>query len=137
MRLFIYDLLRFLLLMMNFLNLKITVMLNKYFKNTSYSVGSLVKEYKKLAHKYHPDAGGTNEDFVAMTKEYESIIEGMEEPKQQSNTEVNNGKNIVIRNDYKYQKSNTEVRLPINDEKHNEIIDFIAPNLAKRIVHPL
>lgn len=69
MSLFISDLVRFLLLMMNSLNLKITVMLNKYFKNTSYSVGSLVKEYKKLAHKYHPDAGGTNEDFVAMTKE--------------------------------------------------------------------
>ncbi len=112
-------------------------MLNKYFKNTSYSVGSLVKEYKKLAHKYHPDAGGTNEDFVAMTKEYESIIEGMEEPTQQSKTKVDNSKNIVIRDDYKYQKSNTEVRVPINDEKHNEIIDFIAPNLAKKIVHPL
>ena len=61
----------------------------------------------------------------------------LKEPKQQSNTKVDNGKNIVIRNDYKYQKSNTEVRLPINDVKHNEIIDFIAPNLAKKIVHPL
>ena len=110
--------------------------MNKYFKNTSYSVGSLVKEYKKLAHKYHPDAGGTNEDFVAMTKEFESIIEGMEEPVKQSTTEIKT-KSPVIRTDFKYEKQNIEKQSNILTEKHNEIIDYIAPNLAKKFVHPL
>jgi hypothetical protein len=45
-----------------------------YFKNSSYTAQSLKKERKKLSFKYHPDSGGTDEEFVGMMKEYEDIL---------------------------------------------------------------
>jgi hypothetical protein len=45
-----------------------------YFKNSSYTTQSLKKERKKLSFKYHPDSGGTDEEFVGMMKEYEAIL---------------------------------------------------------------
>jgi len=33
----------------------------------------LRKEYQRLAKKYHPDAGGTHEDFIAMRYEFEQL----------------------------------------------------------------
>lgn len=49
--------------------------MTKYFKNTSYTKNSLKKEYRKLAQLYHPDTGGKQTDFVAMSKEYEVLSE--------------------------------------------------------------
>jgi hypothetical protein len=47
--------------------------MNKYFKKITYTEDTLKKEYQKLAKKHHPDGGGKQEDFVAMTKERDSI----------------------------------------------------------------
>ncbi len=99
-------------------------MLNKYFKNTSYSVGSLVKEYKKLAHKYHPDAGGTNEDFVAMTKEYENIIE-----------EIKNPPKYPVSNIQRYEPKKTVDIQENPKEEFDGIIDLISPSIAKKYFH--
>lgn len=49
--------------------------MNKYFKNTSHTKNSLKREYRKLAQNYHPDKGGKETDFVAMSKEYETLKE--------------------------------------------------------------
>lgn len=49
--------------------------MNKYFKNTSYTKNSLKREYRKLAQLYHPDTGGKQADFVAMSQEYEVLSE--------------------------------------------------------------
>ena len=49
--------------------------MTKYFKNTSYTKNSLKKEYRKLAQLYHPDTGGKQTDFVAMSNEYEVLSE--------------------------------------------------------------
>lgn len=98
--------------------------MGKYFKNTSYSVGSLVKEYKKLAHKYHPDAGGTNEDFVAMTKEYEGIIEGIKNPPKKTTSNIQR---------YEYKKTEDIQENP--KEEFDGIIDLISPPIAKKYFH--
>jgi DnaJ-class molecular chaperone len=47
--------------------------MTKYFKNISYTKNSLKREYRKLAQLYHPDKGGKETDFVAMSKEYEAL----------------------------------------------------------------
>lgn len=53
---------------------KITV---KYFKDVR-NLEELRKQYKKLAHKFHPDCGGNAEDFKAMTEEYEAFFKKLE-----------------------------------------------------------
>lgn len=37
-------------------------------------VDSLKKQYYKLARQYHPDTGGTKEDFQALNNEYEKLL---------------------------------------------------------------
>lgn len=72
--------------------------MNKYFKNTSYTKNSLKREYRKLAQLYHPDKGGTEADFVAMSNEYEVLSEQLKnntyttEPVYQKNNQTNNKK---------------------------------------------
>jgi len=77
--------------------------MTKYFKNTSYTKNSLKKEYRKLAQLYHPDTGGKQNDFVAMTKEYEVLQEQLKnnaytaepiktEPRYQKNNQTNTSK---------------------------------------------
>lgn len=74
--------------------------MSKYFKNTSYTKNSLKREYRKLAQLYHPDKGGTEADFVAMSKEYEVLAEQLKnntytaepiktEPKYRKNNQTN------------------------------------------------
>lgn len=48
-----------------------------YFKNIS-DLEELRKEYRKLVKALHPDAGGTQADFVAMKKEYETLFKQIE-----------------------------------------------------------
>lgn len=38
---------------------------------------SLKKQYHKLALKYHPDAGGTHEQFLELQKEYDKLIKDL------------------------------------------------------------
>ena len=75
--------------------------MTKYFKNTSYTKNSLKSEYRKLAQLYHPDTGGKQTDFVAMTKEYKAIQEQLKnytnepiktEPVYQKNNQTNTSK---------------------------------------------
>jgi DnaJ-class molecular chaperone len=77
--------------------------MTKYFKNTSYTKNSLKREYRKLAQLYHPDTGGKQTDFVAMSKEYEALSEQLKnntytaepikaEPVYQKNNQTNNKK---------------------------------------------
>lgn len=47
--------------------------MNKYFTKTTYTEDTLKNEYQKLAKKHHPDTGGKEEDFVAMSKEHDII----------------------------------------------------------------
>lgn len=49
----------------------------KYFKNIT-DLEELRKEYRKLVKALHPDAGGTQADFVAMKKEYETLFKQIE-----------------------------------------------------------
>ena len=60
--------------------------MTKYFKNTSYTKNSLKSEYRKLAQLYHPDTGGKQTDFVAMTKEYKAIQEQLKNYTNETNT---------------------------------------------------
>lgn len=77
--------------------------MTKYFKNTSYTKNSLKKEYRKLAQLYHPDTGGKQTDFVAMSNEYEVLSEQLKnntytaepiktEPRYQKNNQTNPSK---------------------------------------------
>lgn len=77
--------------------------MTKYFKNTSYTKNSLKKEYRKLAQLYHPDTGGKQTDFVAMSKEYEVLSEQLKnntytaepiktEPVYRKNSQTNTSK---------------------------------------------
>ena len=39
------------------------------------SVNDLKKVYRKLSAKYHPDAGGTHEDFLKIHAAYEALVD--------------------------------------------------------------
>lgn len=49
----------------------------KYFKDVK-NLENLRKQYKKLAHKLHPDCGGDTEAFKEMTAEYELLFKKLE-----------------------------------------------------------
>lgn len=77
--------------------------MTKYFKSTSYTKNSLKREYRKLAQLHHPDTGGKEADFVAMSNEYEVLSEQLNnntyttepaktEPRYQKNNHQTNNK---------------------------------------------
>lgn len=93
----------------------------KYFKKTTYNEDTLKKEYQKLAKKHHPDTGGKEEDFVAMSKEHD-----------------------IVDNNIKSWVYNIPKELPIyksdifsNDDlwdKRDEWIDILLPIKIKAII---
>lgn len=46
----------------------------KFFQSVA-TLEDLKKQYKKLAKKHHPDAGGKHEDFINMKKEYDELVQ--------------------------------------------------------------
>lgn len=93
--------------------------MNKYFKNTSYTKNSLKREYRKLAHLYHPDTGGKQTDFIAMTKEYEVLQE-----------QLKNHTDEPVKTEPVYQKDNqTNNKNPEpNKKKQEEVIKRAEPD---------
>ena len=51
----------------------------KYFNPTPKTYPELKKMYRKLIFIYHPDAGGTNEEMVAVKKEYERLFPSLKD----------------------------------------------------------
>lgn len=51
--------------------------MNKYFQSENKK--DLVKEFKKLAKKFHPDNGGNEADFKAMSAEFEKLLKSLPE----------------------------------------------------------
>lgn len=107
--------------------------MNKYFKNTSYTKNSLKREYRKLAQNYHPDKGGKETDFVAMSKEYEALKEQLK-----NNTYTAE----PIKTEPVYQKSNhqtskkeTETQKPNQEPIKRTERDFILLRSVLKKVH--
>jgi DnaJ-class molecular chaperone len=50
------------------------------------SVNDLKKVYRKLSAKYHPDAGGTHEDFLKIHAAYESLVDFVTTQKAEAET---------------------------------------------------
>lgn len=48
---------------------------NKFFRADYYNEEILKKEYRALSIKYHPDTGGTQELFIALTNEYDFCLD--------------------------------------------------------------
>ena len=53
-------------------------------------IDALKKEYYKLAKKYHPDAGGTKEQFQNLQKEYEDLLNKLLKGSKLSEDQKNN-----------------------------------------------
>jgi hypothetical protein len=50
-------------------------MLTMRFFQSVATVEELKREYKKLAKKYHPDLGGSHQEFINLKKEYDDLFE--------------------------------------------------------------
>lgn len=46
----------------------------KYFKSGKYNRKQVKDQYRRLAMQYHPDKGGTVEQFQEVSKEYEALL---------------------------------------------------------------
>lgn len=95
----------------------------KYFKSTSYTEGSLNKERKKLSFKYHPDKGGKESDFIAMSEEYEIILNQLKN--KAYTTEP-------IKTEKTYQKAPQQTKTTKTEpkKKKQEPIHHIEPNFV-------
>ncbi|EOQ01554.1 hypothetical protein KOY_05287 [Bacillus cereus VDM021] len=62
------------------------------------TVEELKKQYKKLAKKYHPDLGGTHQDFILLKKEYDSLFKQLNS-KEEHNTAYQNIIDSLIKYD--------------------------------------
>jgi hypothetical protein len=51
----------------------------KYFPHEINGERELKKLYRQLSMRYHPDQGGTNEQFVEMQVEYEQLLRGFKD----------------------------------------------------------
>lgn len=113
--------------------------MKKYFKKTSYTEDTLKKEFKNLAKKHHPDGGGKQEDFVAMTEERDAILNELNSHSSEQNQYAHQESAFMGNSITKYKKPlETNENTPIEDmKKSDEIIDMIAPKIAQKIVHPL
>jgi hypothetical protein len=58
--------------------------------NTIITLDDLKKQYSKLAKLYHPDAGGTNEQFVKMKDEYDKLIKKILSGSKLSDEQIKN-----------------------------------------------
>lgn len=54
------------------------------------TLDELKKQYSKLAKLYHPDAGGTHEQFIAMKDEYEKLIKKILSGSKLSDEQIKN-----------------------------------------------
>ena len=81
-------------------------MTNKYFTNCE-TIEDVKKLYKKLAHKLHPDCGGSAEEFAQMSAEYEVAFNRLK----------NTFRNVEGE---KYQRETTET-----PQQYKDIIDQI------------
>lgn len=50
--------------------------MKKYFSNIN-TVEELKEQYRKLALKYHPDRGGSNEEMAEINNQYEEILKNL------------------------------------------------------------
>lgn len=50
--------------------------MKNYFNNIE-TIEELKERYRKLAKKYHPDMGGSNEEFIEMNNQYEEIYKNL------------------------------------------------------------
>lgn len=113
--------------------------MKKYFKRTSYTEDTLKKEYKNLAKKHHPDSGGKQDDFVAMTEERDDILNELHSHSSEQNRDNHQESAFMGNSITKYKKPlETNENTPTESmKKDDEIIDIIAPKIAQKIVHPL
>ena len=81
-------------------------MMKNYFAECE-TIEDVKKLYKKLAHKLHPDCGGSAEEFTKMSAQYEEAFERLK----------NTFRNVAGE---KYQKENTE-----SSTQFKDIIDKI------------
>lgn len=57
--------------------------MKNYFKNIR-TVEELKEQYKKLALKYHPDRGGSNEEMAEINNQYDVLFKKLQEGNQEN-----------------------------------------------------
>jgi hypothetical protein len=57
--------------------------MKNYFKNIK-TIQELKEQYRKLALKYHPDMGGTNEEMAEINNQYDVLFKKLKEENQES-----------------------------------------------------
>lgn len=79
-------------------------------------IDSLKKQYRELALKYHPDAGGTHEQFLELKKEYDILF-----------------KKILNKSNFSEEQKENEIKL---DEAMQNVVDCLVllPNINIEIV---
>lgn len=107
--------------------------MNKYFKNTLYTKNSLKREYRKLAQNYHPDKGGKETDFIAMSKEYE-ILQGQLK-KNTYTAEPIKTEPTYQNNNHQTSKKETETKKPKREPIKRAEPDFVFLRSMLKKVH--